>query len=95
MSVTYEQLLAQRAELEKQIAEVRKSELADAVASVRDIVSKFDLQYSDVFGGRAPRSQQKSVIPPKYRNPATGQTWTGRGKPPKWIQNENREQFAI
>jgi DNA-binding protein H-NS len=34
-------------------------------------------------------------VAPKYRDPATGQTWTGRGKAPKWIQNEDREKFAI
>ena len=34
-------------------------------------------------------------VAPKYRNPATGETWTGRGKAPKWIQNQDREQFAI
>src|SRR5260370_5002364 len=29
---------------------------------------------------------------PIYRDPATGQTWTGRGKPPKWIQNQDRSE---
>ncbi len=28
-------------------------------------------------------------------NPATGETWTGRGKPPKWIQGQNRDSFLI
>jgi len=32
---------------------------------------------------------------PKYRNPETGETWTGRGKPPLWIRDKDREQFKI
>jgi DNA-binding protein H-NS len=28
----------------------------------------------------------RSVVLPKYRNPASGQTWTGRGKKPKWLE---------
>ena len=28
-------------------------------------------------------------------NPATGETWTGRGKPPKWIQDKNRDDYLI
>ena len=29
------------------------------------------------------------------RNPATGETWTGRGKAPKWIDGQEREQYLI
>ena len=29
-------------------------------------------------------------VAPKYRDPATGQTWTGRGKAPKWIDGKDR-----
>ena len=31
----------------------------------------------------------------KYRDPATGQSWTGRGKAPKWIDGKDRAQFLI
>ncbi len=32
----------------------------------------------------------------KYRNPETGATWTGRGKPPNWIKDvKNRDAFLI
>jgi DNA-binding protein H-NS len=33
---------------------------------------------------------------PKYRDPATGKTWTGRGKPPNWIVGvSDRTAFLI
>jgi DNA-binding protein H-NS len=28
---------------------------------------------------------KRSVVAPKYRNASTGDTWTGRGKQPKWL----------
>ncbi len=28
---------------------------------------------------------KRSVVAPKYRNSSTGDTWTGRGKQPKWL----------
>ena len=35
-------------------------------------------------------------VAPKYRNPANPeQTWTGRGKAPKWIDGKDRNQFVI
>ena len=34
-------------------------------------------------------------VAPKYRDKSTGATWTGRGKPPKWIEGKNREEYLI
>jgi DNA-binding protein H-NS len=59
-------------------------------------VAEFDLTPQDVFpAGRARSASSGTKVAPKYRDPATGQTWTGRGKAPKWIQNQDRAQFAI
>lgn len=45
---------------------------------------------------RAPRpSAQKAPLPPKYRDPKTGATWSGRGKPPNWIVGKNRDRFLM
>jgi len=33
---------------------------------------------------------------PKYGDPKTGKTWTGRGKPPAWIAGvKNRDPYLI
>lgn len=93
---TYKELLKQREDLEQQIREARSRELADAVAKVRDLIAEFGLTSEDVFPPARSRSANAgSKVAPKYRDPATGQTWTGRGKPPKWIADQDREQFAI
>ena len=92
----YKELLQQREALEIQIKESRARELSDAIALVRKTVDEFGLTVSDVFRPSDRRSLSKgSKVEPKYRNPATGETWTGRGKPPVWIRNEDREQFRI
>lgn len=86
----YKELLAQRADLEAQIEAARKNELSEAIAKVRTLVSDYGLTESDIFS----KSIKKSVEP-KYRNEETGETWTGRGKPPKWIASQDREKFLI
>jgi len=30
-----------------------------------------------------------------YYDPESGATWTGRGKPPKWIESKDRSQYEI
>lgn len=91
---SYKDLLAQRAALEAQIEAARKSEIADAVKQIRSLIETYSLTQDDVF----PSARAKGVratVEPKYRDPATGQTWTGRGKPPTWIKDKDRSQFEI
>ena len=95
---SYKELLQQREQLEKEIQELRKKEMSDAISQARALVAEFSLTMEDVFpparGKRA--TTAGNTVAPKYRNPETGDTWTGRGKAPKWIANEdNREKFAI
>ena len=96
MTATYKELLEQLKALEAQAEEARKRELKDAVSQVRELIDQYGLTAEDVFS--TPRKKGAvtgSTVAPKYRDPATGATWTGRGKAPKWIEGKDREQFAI
>lgn len=97
MSQTYKELLQQREALEKAIAQARQNEIAAAVTRVRELVAEFGLTAQDIFPGRAAKTSGKAAakVAPKYRDPVTGQTWTGRGKAPKWIDGKDRNQFLI
>ena len=94
---SYKELIQQREALEKQIAEARQNETAKAVAQVQALIRDFDLTQQDIFPSAKARGAKRSTgkVAPKYRNPVTGDTWTGRGKPPKWIQDQDRSAFAI
>ncbi|MCR4470449.1 H-NS histone family protein [Burkholderia sp. SCN-KJ] len=44
----------------------------------------------------AAADQSKRVVPAKYLNPKTGETWSGRGRAPAWIKDvKNRSLFLI
>ena len=48
--------------------------------------------------GKARKST--GTVPPKYRDPESGATWTGRGRTPVWLvkklsEGRTREDFAI
>ncbi|WP_126223498.1 H-NS family nucleoid-associated regulatory protein [Burkholderia ambifaria] len=46
--------------------------------------------------GASAKPAAKRTVPPKYRNPQTGATWTGRGLPPAWIASaKDRNKFLI
>lgn len=92
MSASLQELLAQRAAIEKQIADAQREERSNAIAKVRSLMAEFGLTTADLAAktgsaraAAAPKAPSK--IAPKYRNAATGETWTGRGLQPKWLKS--------
>ncbi|CAD5367216.1 Histone family protein nucleoid-structuring protein H-NS [Rubrivivax sp. A210] len=85
---TIAELLAQKAALEKQIADAQRNERADAVAKVRALMAEYGLTLADIGSkaAPAPKAAGKKVAA-KYRNPASGDTWSGRGLQPKWLKS--------
>jgi DNA-binding protein H-NS len=90
---TLNELIAQKAALEKEIESRRTQEREEAVAKVRALMSEHGLTLADLSqrgsrgGGSASSSASKgSKVAAKYRNSATGETWSGRGLQPKWLK---------
>ncbi|SAI74274.1 DNA-binding protein (histone) [Bordetella ansorpii] len=93
----------------------RKPVLASIVKSMRDyditpeeITAAFGAAKSTAArapsaGGRrkaASNGGPKRAVAPKYRHPQTGETWSGRGKAPRWLAAEeangaDRASFLI
>ena len=92
---TIAQLLAQKAALEAQIEAARKAENADAIAKAKTIIAEFNLTKEDVFGGAKRGRKASGSVAPKYKDPMSGKTWSGRGIAPKWLEGKNRSQFII
>jgi DNA-binding protein H-NS len=94
-------LLAQKAALEKQIETVAREERADAVAKVKALMAEYGLSISDLSARGASKSAgPKSKVAAKYRNAATGDSWSGRGLRPNWLKaalgsGKKLEDFAV
>lgn len=93
MTSTYQNLLARKAELEAQIAAAQAERKAEGIAQARAMIQEHGLTAADV--SPAPGKAKGSVGAPKYRDPATGATWTGRGKPPNWINGKDRAPYQV
>jgi DNA-binding protein H-NS len=94
---TYRELKTQLAELESQAAAIRQQEYDAVLADIRAKVVDFGFTEREIFGSRRGRPRSSSgPSPAKYRDPATGTTWSGRGRAPNWIRNaKNRDKFLI
>ncbi|MEY2843157.1 MAG: hypothetical protein RI920_1194 [Pseudomonadota bacterium] len=106
---SYQDLLAQKAalekqtaDLEKQLLEARKAERAGVIQQIKSLLSEHGLSVADLGlkAGKAGSGAPKGKVAPKYRNKDTGETWTGRGLQPKWVQaaiatGKKLEDFTI
>lgn len=88
-----EALCAQRAELDGKIQGIRNEKRSIDLQTVKKLVQEHNFNVGEVFNRRHGNSAKK--VAPKYRDPATGKTWTGRGKTPRWLVGKSLEEFAI
>lgn len=80
-------LLAQKAALEQQIADVQREQRSEAVAKVKLMMAEYGLTLADVGSSGKSTTPKKatSKVAAKFHNAATGDTWSGRGLKPKWL----------
>lgn len=94
---SYKDLTSQIEKLTKQAEEARAKEMATVIAQIHQVMSDYGITAADLgvkeSSRRGPR-KTGSVVP-KFRDPETGATWTGRGRAPGWIAGKDRSKYAI
>lgn len=92
-------------ELRKQLEAERKGERTLAIAKAKELIKTHDLTaaelgFSGKGAGKRASGDKRNVVAPKYQDPASGKTWTGRGKSPAWLSAQlaagrNKQDFLI
>lgn len=96
-------LNAELAELAKKEAKILKEERPTIIARINADIARYkinveDLKFESEGTGtqEAQASRPKTTLAAKFRNPQTGDTWSGRGTAPKWIREApDREIYRI
>lgn len=97
-SMSRDQLLKLRADVDKAISSLEERRKAEALAAAEKAAAELGFSLEQIVAS-AKKGGSKS--PPKYRNPEDPrQTWTGRGRRPAWIesgleQGKSLEDYAI
>lgn len=99
MTTNLQNLLEQKAALERQqraiqdqLDVIRNKDRIEAIARIKSLMAEHGLTVPDLFVGEKikrdkPHPSAGRRVPPKYRDPLTGATWTGRGQQPRWIKD--------
>lgn len=70
--------------------ELRKEKVGKLREKVLALIKAEGYAFEDIFGGVRPGAKRRAggTVAPKYRNPADPeQTWSGRGKRPRWFND--------
>jgi DNA-binding protein H-NS len=99
--------------LKKQADALQRKKRKPVIASIVRSMKEFDITPNEIlaaFGKPAARGTTRTAkkatpsarapVPVKYKHPETGATWTGRGKPPRWVvdaeaSGKSRNDFLV
>ena len=94
-----EQLLQEQEALNARITAIKTEQKDAVIEEIKSKIALFGLSMADLGlympSTERERNSKKKPVPPKYRDPETGVTWSGRGNPPLWIAGKDRTQFVI
>ncbi len=96
---SYKELKAKAEDLMRQAEAARKAETAAVIADIKVKMADYGITLADI-GGAAKKPGTRKSVAAKYRHTATGETWSGRGRPPHWLADEvakgkKREEFLV
>ena len=93
---SYAEYVEQIAKLQSLAEAARKNELSGATQKIKDLMQQYGITVDDLSSGtRAKPAKPKGTVPAQFKNPETGETWTGRGRAPRWLDGKDKEQFRI
>ena len=88
-------LLSQRAELEKKIADAQRNERADAIAQVRRLIADYGLSAADLMGKATAAKGRSGAKEPKTRMKQAGKAvFTSAAKPSRKGANAGKKVAA-
>ncbi|CAB3809589.1 H-NS family nucleoid-associated regulatory protein [Paraburkholderia fynbosensis] len=88
MAPTYREVKEHIRELEREAEILRREELREVIADMRRAIRKYGITPDQLFG-----PDLSDLV--RYRDPETGKTWNGFGRPPNWIRGKDRAAFRV
>jgi DNA-binding protein H-NS len=61
---------------------IDKEKIAKVKTKINAVLKSEGVTFAQVYGKKR---GGKGKVAPKYRNPGSGETWSGRGKRPRWF----------
>lgn len=84
--MSYDQLIALKIRVDRELAGRGPAELDALKEKLLLIADAQGVSVADLFGIKPRKVKDKRKPRAKYRDPQTGEEWSGRGKRPAWVE---------
>lgn len=92
--------------LRKEAKEAQDREVVEARKKVAQLMKDNNLTAADLLNPRTIDKTKLTAVKsgerperkqpePQYQDPESGKTWTGKGRAPNWMKDQDKEQFRI
>lgn len=82
---TYKEIKTRIAKLEQEAEALRKAEMATVITEIKAKMAEYGITSKDLGVIKSKSKKQPGATSPaRYRN-KEGQSWSGRGRKPKWV----------
>ena len=93
---SYAEYVEQIVKLQSLAEAARRDETSGAIQKIKELMQLHGITVEDLAAGsRAKPAKAKNTVAAQFKNPETGETWTGRGRAPRWLDGQDKEQFRI
>jgi len=58
----------------------------EAQQELKQVAQRYGFELEALVEGGGNKGRRQNKVAPKYRDPDSGKTWTGRGRKPKWVE---------
>ncbi|MBO7932029.1 H-NS histone family protein [Burkholderia pseudomallei] len=101
----YLDLMQQLRDLQERVAVARKREVVEAIEVIARTMTTYDITLDEIRNALQRLEEEAAVQAstrrrtikhiPKYLDPSSGRTWSGRGRTPKWLVGKNLDDFLL
>jgi DNA-binding protein H-NS len=75
---------------------VRKDEINGAIKTIKNLMQLHGVTVDDLSAvRRAKPTKAEGTVAAQFKNPETGETWTGRSRAPRWLAGKDRDAYRI
>lgn len=93
---SYAEYVEQIAKLQALAEAARQDEITGAVQQIKSLMRQYGITVADLSSVRSAKPAKAKVsVAAQFKNPETRETWTGRGRAPRWLDGKDKEQFRI
>lgn len=92
----YERLMEEKRRVEERINSIKSARRNEIVSYIVKLMLDLEIHIRELEEKmKCQEKRGRRSARPRFYDPVTGSTWSGRGKKPRWMKDRNPDDFLI